>query len=302
MKQQPDRWRHDYERDGYLVVDDCLDAATIARLRAGIEKIQDGLESLPPYLRNHVQLEKDFFKFQPEQNADVDERQLGKAIKLIMELPLFDPMFAELICFEPLLDVLETLFGSGEFAFHNYKAIIKAPRVSSSFIWHRDLPYLEHSTPNLITAMLCIDDMTEANGATVVYPGTHRIAHELVKREDVAIPESQLPTDIKPVTVTCPAGSAVLFHVNIIHGGGANRSPMPRRNIISIWSGPDTYPITGARYAYQALMPRSADPARRRQAHLTFPAFYGEKPLKQIASFHKGSIDDKESDLKVVRV
>ena len=70
------------------------------------------------------------------------------------ELPLFDPIFAELILHEPLLDILEALFESSEFAFHNYKCIIKAPRVSSRFCWHRDLPYLQHSTPNLITAML----------------------------------------------------------------------------------------------------------------------------------------------------
>src|ERR1051326_922802 len=157
-------------------------------------------------------------------------------------------MFAELICHTPLLDVLEALFDSGEFAFHNYKCIIKAARVSSVMRWHRDLPYLEHSSPNLITAMLCLDEMTAANGATVVIPGSHRIAHEEVTPADMDVPEEKIPAAAERVTVCCPAGSAVLFHVNLLHGGGPNRSPGHRRNVISIWSGPDALPITGARY------------------------------------------------------
>ena len=286
MKHQPDKWTSDYERDGFLVVEDCVNPGLLQELRTGIQKIYESVDKLPPYLRQHIALETDFLKAQPKHN-DLPAEKLGKAIKLIMELPAFDPLFAELICHEPLLDVLEALFGSTEFAFHNYKAIIKAPHVSSAFVWHRDLPYLEHSTPNLITAMLCLDPMTEENGATVVYPGTHRIPHEQVTKADVTIPEDKLPRDVKPVTVTCPAGSAVLFHVSIIHGGGANRSPIPRRNIISIWSGPDAFPITRARYAYQDLRPRSRHPDRQRQTRLSFPGLFGVQ-RKEIIDFHEG--------------
>jgi len=292
MKHDPQKWKFDYERDGYLVVPDCLDAKTLQALRAGIEKISLGLDKLPAHLRSHVHLEKDFLKSQPDRQ-DLPPERLGQAIKLIMELPLFSPEFAELICYEPLLDVLETLFDSTEFGFHNYKAIIKSAQVSSAFVWHRDLPYLEHSTPNLITAMLCLDDMTEANGATVVLPGTHRIPHEQVGPQDITIAEERLPKDAKHVSVTCPAGSAVLFHVSIIHGGPANRSSIPRRNVIGIWSGPDAYPVTPARYVYQSVMPRSKDPARVRQTRMTFPRLFGER-AKEVAQFQGGlSTDDK---------
>lgn len=270
MEHDPARWQADYERDGYLVVEDVLDASTLAVLREGLDRITADPDGLSDPLRRYVQLERDYVQDQPEYN-DRDAGQVGNAVRNIMELPVFDPVFAELIGYEPLLDVLEALFGTGEFHFHNYKCIVKAPRVSSVLRWHRDLPFLQHSTPNLITAMLCLDDMTQANGATVVLPGTHRIAHEDVAATDVEIREKDLPTDTPRVTVQCPAGSAVLFHVNLIHGGGANRSDTPRRNVIGIWAGPETYPTTAARYAYQGLMPRSADPARQRQFRMTFP-------------------------------
>ena len=270
MENEPARWRSDYKRDGYLVVEDCLDKQTLAKLRQGIEKITADPDGLPPHLKRWLDFERDFIRRSPQYN-DLSAPQVDNALHNIMELPLFDPVFAELILYRPLLHVLQSLFGTAEFHFHNYKCIIKAPRVSSQFLWHRDLPYLEHSTPNLITAMLCLDTMTEQNGATVVLPGTHRIPHEQVKPGDRDIPEKDLPAGPR-VTVTCRAGAAVLFHVNLIHGGGANRSDVPRRNVIGIWVGPDTYPVTAARYAYQGLMPLSTDVARQRQVAMTFPS------------------------------
>lgn len=274
MRHEPLRWKSDYDRDGFLVVEDLVDATTLASLRQGIEPITADPDSFPPNLRRWLHFERDYVREKPATN-ELDATQVGNALKNIMELPLFDRRFAQLILYEPLLDVLQTLFGSSEFAFHNYKCIIKAPRVSSRFQWHRDLPYLEHTGPNLITAMLCLDDMTEANGATVVMPGTHRNAPAAPRPADMDLPEAELPASERRL-VTCPAGSAVLFHVNILHGGGANRSDHPRRNVIGIWSGPDTYPTTHARYAYQGVMPRSTDPARQEQARLSF----AQKPDK----------------------
>lgn len=278
MKQEPEQWRADYERNGYVVVPDCLDAQTLSALRTGIERITADPDGLPADLIRYVDFERNFVRNSPTY-SELASDEVGNAVRNIMELPLFDPMFADLILYEPLLDVVEALFGDSEFAFHNYKCIIKAPRVSSKFMWHRDLPYLEHSTPNLITALLCLDDMTEANGATVVLPGTHRIPHEQVEASDVEIAEDMLP-DAERVTVCCPAGSAVLFHVNIIHGGGANRSPDPRRNVIGIWTGRDTYPTNPHRYAYQGLAPRSKDPARQQQVRMAFPHLFGEDAPK----------------------
>jgi ectoine hydroxylase-related dioxygenase (phytanoyl-CoA dioxygenase family) len=279
MKHEPERWCADYARDGYLLVRDCLDAETLAVLRRGIDQITADPDRLPPRLKAHLDFERDYVARSPQHN-ELSAQEVGNALRNIMELPLFDPVFAELICYEPLLEILQALFATTEFHFHNYKCIIKAPRVSSRFCWHRDLPYLQHSSPNLITAIVCLDDMTEANGATVVLPGTHRIPDGAVKPTDTDIPEAELPAAPR-VSVLCPAGSAVLFHVNIIHGGGANRSDQPRRNVIGIWAGPDAHPVTAARYAYHGLMPRSADPLRQRQIRMTFPQLASRAPARE---------------------
>ncbi len=274
MLYQPDVWREQYNRDGYLVVEDCLDPATLATLKTEIEKITRDPESLPGHLRKHIQMEREYFDSQPHYNKDTKREDIGLAVRNIMELPLFSRELAELICYEPLLQVLETIFDSTEFLFHNYKCIIKAPKVSSAFRWHRDLPYLHHTSPNLITAMLCLDPMTLANGATVVLPGSHQIPDNHITPADMDIPDDKLPPQYKQVPVICPAGSAVLFHVNIIHGGGPNRSDIPRRNIIGIWAGPDNHPVTAHRYAYEFMAPRSVHPQRQKQVRMTFPRLF----------------------------
>lgn len=280
MIYQPEKWKSDYERDGYLVVENLLDAETLATIRREVEKITEDPDSLPPHLRRHIELERDYLTQESQSKYnELGAAAVGNAARNIMELPLFSRKLAELIVYEPLLDVLETLFDSPEFHFHNYKCIIKAPKVSSAFRWHRDLPYLDHTTPNLITAMLCLDDMTEANGATVVLPGTHRVADDQVTDADMEVADEDLPADAPRVTVVCPAGSAVLFHVNILHGGGPNRSDIPRRNVIGIWAGPDTYPITANRYAYGELYPRSRDQAKREQVRQTFPGVTAAQPV-----------------------
>lgn len=260
----PEGWRRSYEEHGYLVVENAVDPDLLQRMRAALERIERAVaeDTLPPHLRRWVVLER-------ERTSELRSGRIeSSAISVIMESPLFDPVFRDLIIYPRVLDILQALFEGTEFSFHNYKCICKMPGGKAAFQWHRDLPYLEHTSPNLITCMLCIDPMTSENGGTVVCPGSHRITHEAARLEDTDMPETEVPEN--RVTVECSAGSAVLFHVNLIHGGGPNLARTPRRNVIGIWAGPDTHPTTANRYAYEFVMPRSTDPARRRQIRMTF--------------------------------
>ena len=267
---QPDRaeWRRAFEDTGYLVVEDAVDGETLNALRNEIERIERAVaaDALDDNLKRFISFDRDRARaFKSVAQGEARDRD---AISNIMELPLFAPIFKDLILYPRIADVLETLFASSEFSFYNLKCICKMPGNGTAFQWHRDLPYLQHTSPNLITCMICLDAMTPENGATVVCPGTHRIAHADVSPADVDIAESAVPHP--RVTVECAAGSAVLFHTNIVHGGGPNRSDGPRRNVISIWRGPDTYSTRLHRMAGEGLMPRSHDAARQRQIEMTW--------------------------------
>src|SRR5688572_14751477 len=124
MKHQPEVWKSQYEKTGFLVVEDCLDKQTLATLREEIEKITADPDSIKPNLKRWIDFERDYLKKKPGQ-SELTSDQVGNAVRNIMELPLFSPVFAQFIGYQPLLDVLETLFGTPELSFFNYKCIIK---------------------------------------------------------------------------------------------------------------------------------------------------------------------------------
>jgi ectoine hydroxylase-related dioxygenase (phytanoyl-CoA dioxygenase family) len=72
----------------------------------------------------------------------------------------------------------------------------------------------------LINVMWPLTPFTRENGATLIYPGTHGLA-ALVDRD---------PGD--PIAIEADPGSAIVFLGSTLHGGGANRSALPRQGII----------------------------------------------------------------------
>lgn len=207
MKLDPGRWRRDYGRDGYLVVADVLGEPLLSRLRDAADRLCAGPDNLPPRL---IRLERDWVRRRPHMDRHMPE-QVGNAIRNVRDLSLFDPLFAELIFHDAQLDILDALFGSTKYHFLNYKCIIKAPFVGSAFRWHRDYPCLEHTTTNIITSMLCLDDMTPTNDATVVLPGSHRVVQEEMSDLDKELAEEDLSDQFEHVTVCCPAGRRCFF-------------------------------------------------------------------------------------------
>ncbi|NHK27175.1 phytanoyl-CoA dioxygenase family protein [Parvularcula flava] len=72
----------------------------------------------------------------------------------------------------------------------------------------------------MVNVMWALDDFTHENGATRLWPGSHR-----------ADPQALLP-DGEAVSAIMPRGSACLFLGSTLHSGGANRSAQPRRGLI----------------------------------------------------------------------
>src|SRR5206468_3550649 len=120
---RPDEWRRRYAEEGYLVVENVVDDELLGRMREALERIERAVaeDTLGPRLRGMISLEKDRTLGLRGKTVESD------AISNIMELPLFDPIFRDLIVYPRVLDVLEALFESTEFAFHNYKCICKMP-------------------------------------------------------------------------------------------------------------------------------------------------------------------------------
>jgi ectoine hydroxylase-related dioxygenase (phytanoyl-CoA dioxygenase family) len=69
-------------------------------------------------------------------------------------------------------------------------------------------------------SMLALTDFTEANGATRLVPGSHRFDHY----PDPAKTYESIPAEMAK-------GSVLVWHGNLWHGGGANRTEAPRVGI-----------------------------------------------------------------------
>ena len=92
---------------------------------------------------------------------------------------------------------------------------------------HRDDDFYPIRIPNVefqLSAMWALDDFTLENGATRVVAGSQDL------REVASVTEAQIEQAVMP------KGSVLFYLGSTIHGGGANRSVMPRSGLITTYS------------------------------------------------------------------
>jgi ectoine hydroxylase-related dioxygenase (phytanoyl-CoA dioxygenase family) len=275
MKHAPQEWRRAFDDDGFVIVEDLLDSALVSRLREGMDQITGGVDSLRPQRKEKIFLERDHVRNNPQWYRGIlAPEDCGGAVRQIADLGLFAPLFAELIAYGPLLDVLESLFASPEFSFIQMVGRPKAARVGngiSNGSFHRDTPFADFTSADMITALLALDDMTGGNGATSFIRGSHKVSdEEAAKPCWREVPPERLGSGDR-VDVRCPAGSGIFFTDKVLHAAGHNRSERPRRTILTEWAGPDALPTSPERFSYQGLRPRSKEPLYQKQLRMTFP-------------------------------
>src|SRR6516225_1624501 len=282
MKYAPEEWRRAYQDDGFLIVPGLLDSALVSRLRESMDQITGGVEGLRPHLKEKIFLERDHVRNNPQwYSGTLAPEDCGGAVRQIADLGLFAPLFAELIAYPPLLDVLEALFASPEFSFIEIVGRPKAARVGngiSNGSFHRDTPFADFTTADTITALLSLEDMTGINGATSFIRGSHKVSDaEAANPCWRDVPPDRLNLGDR-VDVRCPAGSGIFFTDKVLHAAGHNRSEQARRTILMEWAGADALPTSPVRYAYQGLRPRSKGPKYQKQVRMTFPQLFGGQP------------------------
>lgn len=105
--------------------------------------------------------------------------------------------------------------------------------------WHQDHGYWQCTTPDLITAWVAFDDVTEENGCMVVVPGSHRwgllsggnfFDGDLETLEAKLTAESGKP--MRRVPCAMPAGAVSFHHCLTLHGSGPNITHKPRRSLV----------------------------------------------------------------------
>lgn len=281
MKYEPEAWKKEYRDEGFVVVRDVIDRSTLFTIRDGLERIAGNPDDLPPGLRGKIFFERDHVKNNPQWYAgSLTPEECGNSVRQIEDLALFDTAFAELICYPPLLDVLEALFESPEFSFNYLVGRPKAARVGNGIgngNFHRDTPFEDFTSANTIVVILCLDDMTSENGATAFIRESHKVSDEDARKPHWREVEPDKIGLEDKVSVRCPAGAGIFFNSKILHSAGHNRSEHSRYTILFEWVGPDVLPLSQVRYAYQGLKPRSKDPTFEKQVRMTFPELFARQ-------------------------
>jgi hypothetical protein len=190
-----------YERDGFLIFRNVLDAGLIAQASEHVAWLQ-------------------------QRNPELRGEDLGN------QLVARDPFWVRLVSDDRLLDIAE-LFVGPDIALFASHYICKPPFAGRPVLWHQDGAYWPLEPMEVVTLWLAIDDSTPENGCLRVIPGSHRQdLHELRAREDVdSVLGSESATEVEEtlaVDLTLSAGDVEVHHPHILHGSNANTSPRRR--------------------------------------------------------------------------
>jgi ectoine hydroxylase-related dioxygenase (phytanoyl-CoA dioxygenase family) len=185
--------------DGWVVLDGVIAPAVVADLTQAIARLH--AELAVPY---------------------GDNRFLGHRTRRVFNLLARDPVFRRVPVHPPVLDVVERVLDP-ECLLASLTAISMEPGQDAQPL-HADDGSIPLPKPHVAlgcSAIWALTDFTEANGATRVVPGSHRFDRSPRRGDDpVAVP------------ATMPAGSVLLYHTSLWHGGGANRSDATRAGIV----------------------------------------------------------------------
>lgn len=185
-------------RDGYTVIEDFLDAGTLAAFR----------QALAPFQGTHHG-RNDFEGFKTERIYTLIAR--GK-------------LFEEIACDARLMALIGQ-FLQPNFLLSASHAISLGPGETPQSI-HSDDGFYRQRRPRPpigISVIGAIDDFTRANGATEIIPGSH-----LWGEPDPENPKDAAELEAMLVPMEIPAGAAMVFPGTLLHRGGANVTEKPR--------------------------------------------------------------------------
>jgi ectoine hydroxylase len=215
----------DFERDGYAIVEDALDADTVARLTTAVDRVWS------------------------------EERVDGTALHLLGFLGR-DPAFLDLVDHPAAFPLVHGVLGWNIYAYHCHLDVHPPLEEPPRWRWHQDggrqNVELESPRPRLSVkvAYFLTDVESREQGALLVVPGSHRRDALCTQHE---------PADATPLLVR--AGSAVVFDRRLWHARGDNVSERTRKVLFYgytyRWIRPrDDLGLTAAQLA-------AVDPVRR---------------------------------------
>jgi ectoine hydroxylase-related dioxygenase (phytanoyl-CoA dioxygenase family) len=228
-----------YGANGYLVVDDVVSPALLARLRQDFDGwVEESRRQSAAY--GETMDGRARFDVEPGHCAD------RPGLRRVSAPAEISDAYYEAMASSRMVEAVADLIGPNV-KLHHTKINSKLPKTATKVEWHQDFPFTPHSNDDLITALLMIDEVTEENGPLEVLPGSHKGPLEPLWHEGRFTGAVDAATTARCVAqaVRCTgrAGSVCLMHTRLLHGSAPNQSNRARTLYIVVYSAEDAVPL-----------------------------------------------------------
>jgi ectoine hydroxylase len=200
-------------------------------------------------------------EFRRDSPARVLEKD-GRTVRAVHGSHLANDGFARLVRSTRLLGPAMDVLGGPAYV-HQFKINAKRALRGDVWPWHQDYIFWNRGdgmrAPRLVNVAILLDESNEINGPLLVLPGSHRLGTlETGERGSADKWESHVSADLKYaidgpvlaelsanrdiVSIKGRAGKVFLFDPQLVHGSGANMSPVDRRIILVTYNSVDNIP------------------------------------------------------------
>jgi phytanoyl-CoA hydroxylase len=210
-----------FDRDGYVLVSDVFDAATLAEVTAALDEFEAQSEA---YLRTRPDGTM-FIATADQITFTIHVAARSEVARAFTRHPV-------------LAGIARDLCGPAVRLYWD-QAVYKKHEPTREFPWHQDNGYTFVEPQQYLTCWVPLVDATQDNGCPWVLPGAHRggtLAHHVtpvglqcLTADDLAAAEA---AGRGPVAVEAPAGSVVVFSSLTPHRTGPNTTDEVRKAYI----------------------------------------------------------------------
>jgi ectoine hydroxylase len=226
-----------YESNGYLVLDGLLSMQEVELFRAELRRLSEDA-ALRASERAILEPESD-------------------RVRSVFEVEQVSKLFADLLQSPRLTDIARQVLDS-EVYIHQSRVNYKPGFGGAPFHWHSDFETWHSEDgmprPRAFSVSIALTDNHPFNGPLMVMPGTHKVFVPTVGETPLNYHEESLRVASPSVgspgqehltrmaaehgieQITGPAGSAVMFDSNLLHGSSGNLSPFARSNIFIVYN------------------------------------------------------------------
>jgi ectoine hydroxylase len=190
----------------------------------------------------------------PALDETITEPNSG-SVRSVFRIHELHPRFAALARDPRLLDVARQILG-GEVYLHQSRVNFKPGFAGKEFYWHSDFEtwHVEDGMPRMraLSVSVALTDNHPFNGPLMVIPGSHRTYVACVgrtpdnhykaslKKQEYGVPDHDSLTRLAArggiEAPTGPAGTAVFFDCNTMHGSNSNITPFARSNVFFVYN------------------------------------------------------------------